>query len=120
MQLASPSTFPACWYSVSARSHRARRAVMVAAFQGDVAQAGDAVGLAEHVPALLVQRQRPLVPGPRAVMVGAFQGESPRPPDAVGLAEHVPGLLVQRQRPLILGPGVVMIGAGLGRGTPGP
>ena len=114
MQLASPSTSPTCWYSGSACSYRARGAVVVGAGQGDVAQALDAVGLAEHVAGLLIQRQRLLVLGPRAVVVGAVQRDVAQALDAVGLAEHVPGLLEQRQRLLVPGPGAVMVGPAIG------
>jgi len=48
---------------------------VIGAGPGDVAQARDAVGLAEHVPDLLEQRQRPLVLGPGTVKIEAFPGD---------------------------------------------
>ena len=77
----------------------------------DVAEALDAVGLAEHVADLPVQRQRLLIRRPRRRVVGARERDVAEAADAVGLAEHGADLPVQRQRLLIRRPRRRVIGA---------
>ena len=51
---------------------------MIGAGKGDVAEALDAIGLAEHGADLPVERQRRLVALARAVVIGAGRAMSPR------------------------------------------
>jgi hypothetical protein len=65
---------------------------MVGAFQGDVAQARDAVGLAEDVADLLVQGEGALVVVAGGVVVGALPGD-------VAQAQYGAAQGVDRMRP---------------------
>src|SRR5208282_2080119 len=67
----------------------------------DVAEALDAVGLAQHVADLAVERQRLLVRRARRVVLPAPQRDVAEAPDAVGLAQHGADLAEERQRLLI-------------------
>ena len=85
MQLASPSTSPICWYSGSARSNRARAAVMIGAVVREIAQGFPCLCLLEGC---AVRFDRPL---------GGFSqcglGEPGRPP-VLGQAVQTAGKLI--------------------------
>lgn len=69
--------------------------VVVGTTTEDVAEASDAVGLAEEVVDLLVEPLGLLVAGLGGVAVGAGTGDVTEALDAVGLARDVAGLLVE-------------------------
>ena len=77
------------------------RALEIRAAKGDVAEAPDAIGLAEQVADLPVERQRLLVALARAVVIGAGKGDVAEALDAIGLALQVADLLEERQRRLV-------------------
>ena len=71
MQLASPSTEPTCGRAAAPLIAPAR--CLARSGQRDVAEALDAVGLAQHVADLAVERQRLLVARARLLVVRAPQ-----------------------------------------------
>src|SRR5205823_2212517 len=74
------------------------RRLVVRAAQRDVAEAPDAVGLAQDGADAAVQRQRLLEPRPRRLVIRARQRDLAETPDAVGLAKGGADAAVQRQR----------------------
>ena len=90
MQSASPSTSPTCLVERQRRLVALARALVIGAFKRDVAEALDAIGLAEHVAAQSVERQRRLVALARALVVGALKGDVAEALNAIGLAERAP------------------------------
>jgi hypothetical protein len=62
---------------------------MIGACQGDVRHAADAVGLAEHVPDLVVQRQCQFIASAGIFIIRAFPGDVSQAHDAACLTEHV-------------------------------
>ncbi len=80
----------------SARAHRRGPSA-----QRDVAQALDAVRLAQHVADPAIERQRRLVALARAVVVRARERDVAQALDAVRLAQHVADPAIERQRRLV-------------------
>jgi hypothetical protein len=72
--------------------------IVVGTCQGDVAEALDAIGLAEDVADALVEGSRFLEALASALVVGTFQGDVAEAFDAIGLAEDVADALVEGQR----------------------
>jgi hypothetical protein len=76
--------------------------------QGDGALALDAVGLAENIADLPIERQSVFVPGLRAVVAGA-KVDVAEVSYAVGLANGIAYLLVERQSFFVPGFGAVVV-----------
>ncbi len=93
--MASPSTLPTFLVKRQRRLVALARALVIGAGKRDVAEAPDAIGLAEHAADIMVKRQRRLVALARAPVISAFKRDVAQALDAIGLADHVADLSVR-------------------------
>ena len=84
---------------------------MLGAGERDVAEALDAVGLAEHGADAAIEQQGFLVARPRRSCTERRERDVAEALDAVGLAEHVADAAIEQQRFLVARPGRAVLGA---------